>query len=151
VLGNNFPLRGWKTELYEGGIRVPAFANWPGRLKPGTVDSPTHVSDWLPTLCKLTGYEKDLQQMNLDGRNIWPLLTGEQRIADERAIYWKTSQAYAVRDGPWKMLVHRKQNKIELYHLENDFRETQDLSEANPEKIEYLMELMEGFKEGDRE
>jgi arylsulfatase A-like enzyme len=57
VLGNNYPLRGWKGDLYEGGIRVPAFINWPGRLEPGVVDLPVHVSDWLPTLCEVTGTE----------------------------------------------------------------------------------------------
>jgi arylsulfatase A-like enzyme len=151
VLGNNFPLRGWKGDLYEGGIRVPALANWPGRLEPGAVDSPTHISDWLPTLSNLTGSEKDLQPLNLDGRNIWSLLTGEQPVAEERSMYWKTSRSYAVREGDWKLLVLRSNDKAELYDLENDFRETQDLSEANPEITAHLMELMEGFKEGDRE
>ena len=55
VLGNNRPLSGWKGEVYEGGIRVPAFANWPGTLAPRTVDAPVCALDWLPTLAALTG------------------------------------------------------------------------------------------------
>jgi arylsulfatase A-like enzyme len=147
VLGNNYPLRGWKTELYEGGIRIPAFLNWPGHLEPGAVDFPIHMSDWLPTLCNLVGIK---QQLNLDGRNIWPLLTGEQSVSGQRSMYWKTAQSYAVRDGEWKLLVHRRNNIVELYNLENDFRETRDLSEVNPEKTKQLMNLLEEFKKGDR-
>jgi arylsulfatase A-like enzyme len=150
VLGNNYPLRGWKGDLYEGGIRVPAFANWPGRLEPGVIDFPVHVSDWLPTLCELTGAAM-AEDLNPDGRSIWPLLTGEQQVAEERPIYWKIRSHYAVREGHWKLLLNRNSSKAELYDLENDFRETQDLSETHPDKTASLMELLEGFKAGDHE
>jgi arylsulfatase A-like enzyme len=66
-------------------------------------------------------------------------------------MYWKTGKSYAVREGPWKLLVHRNNNIIELYNLENDFRETHNLSTSNPEKTEDLLEMLEEFKEGDRE
>ncbi len=150
VLGNNYPLRGWKGDLYEGGIRVPAFVNWPSRLNPGAIDFPMHISDWLPTLCELIGTETPSDH-TLDGRSIWPLLAGEQQAGEERPIYWKIRSHYAVREGNWKLVLNRNSNKAELYNLKNDFRETQDLSENNPEKVAYLMELLEGFKEGDRE
>jgi arylsulfatase A-like enzyme len=149
VLGNNFPLRGWKTELYEGGIRVPAFLNWPGVLEPGVIDFTVHVTDWLPTLCYLSGYPQELRP-DLDGRNIWPLLTGSNPDEDSRTMYWKTSQAYAVRDGDWKLLVNRNDNSIELYDLENDFRETQNLVRMHPERSAQLLALLEEFKKGDR-
>ncbi len=151
VLGNNYPLFGWKTDLYEGGIRVPAIANWPGHLKPRDVDIPIHVSDWLPTLCNLTGSEKSLQSIKKrDGQNIWPYLTGEKNIYEKRIMYWKIGQESAVREGDWKLIVNRKTNNAELYDLANDFRETKDLSEANPEKIKHLLDLMEEFKKNDR-
>ena len=149
-LGNNLPLRGWKGDLYEGGIRVPAIANWPGYLKPGAVDVPIHVSDWLPTLCNLTGSEHSLEQLKRDGQNIWPYLTGKQNVSEGRAMYWKTGQAYAVREGNWKLLFNIKSNKVELYNLENDFRETEDLSKSFPDKTKHLKSLMEDFKAGDR-
>ncbi|MEK6235760.1 MAG: sulfatase-like hydrolase/transferase, partial [Planctomycetales bacterium] len=57
IKGLNTPLRGWKTQVHEGGIRVPAFAYWKGRLKPRKVKTPMHVVDWTPTLCKLVGYQ----------------------------------------------------------------------------------------------
>lgn len=150
VLGNNFPLRGWKGDLYEGGIRVPAFVNWPGHLNQGSFDIPIHITDWLPTLCDIADCGQNLKQLNIDGRNIWPLLNGERRFTDTNPMYWKTRQSYAVREGRWKLLVHRYNNKTELYDLKNDFREMLDLSKENPEKVEHLMELMEKFKDGDR-
>lgn len=150
VLGNNFPLRGWKGDLYEGGIRVPAIANWPGKLEPGEANFPMHMSDWLPTLCHLTGIEKNLENMKPDGKNVWPLLNGEQNVAEERTIYWKTNQTYAIREGNWKLLVHRNSGQTELFNLETDFRETRDLSGANSEKVRHLLGLLEKFKEDDR-
>jgi arylsulfatase A-like enzyme len=149
VLGNNFPLRGWKAQLYEGGIRVPAFVNWPGRLEPGVIDFPVHISDWLPTLCNLTGFPHGLRD-DLDGMNIWPVITGEKSFEAPRRLYWKTNQSYAVRDGNWKLLVHRNNNETELYDLENDFRETRNLVQAFPEKASQLTLLLEEFKKADR-
>ncbi len=149
VLGNNFPLRGWKGDLYEGGIRVPALINWPGQLEPGVIDFPIHVSDWLPTLSALTGIEQPLRP-DLDGQNIWPMITGERQMAGPRQMYWKTRHAYAVRDGNWKLLVNRANDNIELYDLENDFRETSNLKDSNPEKREQMMDMLKEFQKGDR-
>jgi arylsulfatase A-like enzyme len=58
---------------------------------------------------------------------------------------------YAVQSGHWKMLVNRNTDIVELYDLENDFRENRNLRDANPEKVEELMKLLEEFKKGDRE
>jgi arylsulfatase A-like enzyme len=149
VLGNNFPLRGWKGDLYEGGIRVPAIVNWPGHLEPGITDSPIHISDWLPTICNLAGC-KNLQHLILDGQNIWPLLNGNQQVRDESRMYWKTEQYYAVRKGNWKLVVNRINQTVELYNLDNDFRESQDLSKINIEMTRILKLLLEEFKKGDR-
>ena len=79
------------------------------------------------------------------------LLKGEKPVADERTMYWKTSQSYAVREGEWKLLAHRNNDQVELYNLENDFRETKNLKQAYPEKVEHLINLWEEFKENDRE
>ena len=150
VLGNNYPLRGWKGDLYEGGIRVPAIVNWPGKLKPGAVDFPIHISDWLPTLCNLTGSEKNLQSLKKrDGQNIWLYLTN-QKNAEERALYWKTGQQFAVREGNWKLVVNSKTNKAELYNVESDFREAEDVSKTNQEITKHMLKLLDTFKKGDR-
>ncbi len=151
VLGNNYPLFGWKGDVYEGGTRIPAIVNWPGHLKPGVVDVPIHVSDWLPTLCNLTGSEKSLQSVKKrDGRNVWPYLTGEKSADEKRTMYWKTPQGFAAREGNWKLVVNAKTNAVELYNLQDDFRETKDLSEANPEMKTHMLEILEGFKKDDR-
>lgn len=148
VLGNNFPLRGWKVDLYEGGIRVPAIANWPGHLAPGTADFPMHVVDWLPTICRLTGSEKALKQHAPDGRDIWAQLTGSQTADSTRRFYWKTPQGSAVRDGAWKLIVHND-GRQELFNVETDFRELRDMSTHNPEKVAALMKLLATFSAGD--
>jgi arylsulfatase A-like enzyme len=129
---------------------VPAFLNWPGQLEPGSVDYPIHIADWLPTLCALTGQEHGLRP-DLDGRNIWSMLKGERPFEGSRTMYWKIRGTYAVRDGDWKLLVNRNNNSVQLFDLENDFRESSDVSLANPEKVEHLMALLEEFKKGDRE
>ncbi|WP_439484299.1 arylsulfatase B [Cyclobacterium plantarum] len=149
VLGNNYPLRGWKGSLYEGGIRVPGFINWPGHLEPGIVDFPIHVSDWLPTLCKLTGFENGIPQ-DVDGKDIWQniVIEGKEQVKAS-PMYWKIRGTHAVRQGDWKLLLHGE-NKIELYNLKEDFRESHNLSEGHPEKVEEMMLLLEEFKKDDR-
>lgn len=150
VLGNNFPLRGWKSDLYEGGIRVPAIVNWHGTLKPGAMNVPVHVSDWLPTLCSVAGCEAAMESLKTDGKSIWSMVTGKEKSPAQRPMYWKTGQAFAVREGPWKLVLHRKDNKAELFHLENDFRETTDLSGKHPDIVRHLLDLISEFREGDR-
>jgi arylsulfatase A-like enzyme len=65
-------------------------------------------------------------------------------------MYWKTGQEYAVREGNWKLIVNRSDNEVELYNLENDFRETRNRSKSDPEKTQQLIELLERFKKDDR-
>lgn len=151
VLGNNYPLRGWKSDLYEGGIRVPAIANWPGKLMPGEVMYPIHISDWLPTLCHLVDGEKNLHELPLDGKNIWPLLSKAQQMTKERSIYWKTKHAYAVRRGNWKLIKSQSTTQVELFDLKNDFRESQDLSHLFPDITEDLKNILEVYKKTDSE
>lgn len=150
VLGNNFPLRGWKGDLYEGGIRVPAIVSWPGKLKPGAMDVPVHVSDWLPTLCSVAGCDEALEKNKTDGKSIWSWVAGIEKTPAQKPMYWKTGQAIAVREGPWKLVLHRKDNKTELFHLENDFRETTDLSGKHPDVVQHLLTMISDFSKSDR-
>lgn len=151
VLGNNFPLRGWKGDLYEGGIRVPAFINWPGNINAGSTDFPIHVSDWLPTICHMSGSGLDQAvSTQLDGKNIWQYLNGENQEVPSRQFYWKTKQSYAVRDGSWKLLQSRNENQVELYDLQKDLREMNDLSKQHPDKVAQLMQLMEQYQQKDQ-
>jgi len=139
VLGNNGPLRGWKGQLYEGGIRVPAFAQWPGVLKPGRLDTPVHVVDWFPTLARLAGFEVD-DSLKLDGRDIWPLLANPQQSSAARTLYWKTRGVSALRHGDWKMLAYPK--RTELYNLAEDPYEKQNVVGRHPERVAELQALL---------
>jgi arylsulfatase A-like enzyme len=90
TLGNNDPLRGWKGDLYEGGIRVPALLNWPGRIPAGRVfETPTHVVDWLPTLIRAAGGDPADNQA-AEGIDLWAALLGQSPPLPERVMYWKT-------------------------------------------------------------
>jgi len=149
VLGDNRPLRGWKGDLYEGGIRVPALANWPGVLEPRRLDEPVHIVDWMPTLCRLAGYspKRDLQW---DGQDIWALLAGESAKLQDRALYWKTPGRSAVRLGRWKLIVAGKQNKAELFDIAADPNENRDLAQEHPGQVERLKALLAQLAAGDR-
>lgn len=151
VLGDNFPLRGWKVDLYEGGIRVPAFVNWPGVIEAGTaIETPVHIADWLPTLVHLAGGSIDATAKKIDGSNIWPLFDSSMPAYEAHPFYWKVKEGSAVREGPWKMIAFEN-GEVELYNLHDDFRETMNVRNKNPEVIQRLSDLLAKFREGDRE
>jgi arylsulfatase A-like enzyme len=149
VLGDNRPLRGWKGEVYEGGIRVPALANWPGILKPGERNVPVHIVDWMPTLCRLTGYSPE-KNLNWDGRDIWPLVCEDVADAEPRSFYWKTPNSSAVRFGDWKIIVKKGGGGEELYNLASDPYETEDLAQQHPDTVKKLKRLLAQFSQNDR-
>lgn len=151
VLGDNFPLRGWKVDLYEGGIRVPAFVNWPGVIEPGTrIHTPVHIADWLPTLVHLAGGTLDTTAMQVDGSNIWSLFDSSLPAYEAHPFYWKVKEGSAVRQGPWKMIAFEN-GLVELYNLEEDFRETMNVKNKHPEVVKRLTDLLARFQEGDRQ
>jgi arylsulfatase A-like enzyme len=150
TLGNNEPLRGWKTDLYEGGIRVPAFANWPGVLPAGVVlRAPLHITDWAPTLIALGG-GKVRPEWKLDGANIWELLTGRRPNLGERTFYWKTPGGAAVRQGDWKLIHQRANNRDELFDLGRDPNEKNDLAATHPDRVRALKTTLEQLAADDR-
>jgi len=141
VLANNLPLRGWKGQLYEGGVRVPALVNWPSKLKPGKLDAPVWILDWFPTLVSVAGGLVESKD-RLEGENIWPLLTG-QRQPQPRTFYWNTGGLFAVRHGDWKIIQNRKQpKKAELYNLADDPYETRNLAGMYPNQLAHLRGIL---------
>lgn len=102
---SNGPLKGQKGTLYEGGVRVPAFATWPGHIKPGSVvEAPLHIVDWYPTLLKLAGAPVE-QPLPLDGRDAWPAIA-EGKSSPHDVILLNTSPGSgAIRAGGWKLIV----------------------------------------------
>jgi arylsulfatase len=140
--------QGWgKANLREGGIRIPMIAHWPGKIKPGTQTD--HLSahyDVLPTLCELA---QVVPPENIDGISFLPTLLGKEQQKKHTFLYWEypaSGGQQAVRMGDWKGIrTHMFQNnlKIELFNLENDFREQVDLSEKFPEVVTEIRQLFE--------
>lgn len=137
VLGNNLPLRGWKGQLYEGGIRVPAAIYWPGRLESGANSTTLLVTDWMPTLSAAAGVTVPVPE-SVEGVDMWGALNGSP--APERILYWADQRSQAVRDGDWK-LVRREGD--ELFNLADDPYETADLSAEEPEVRDRLSAELE--------
>jgi arylsulfatase A-like enzyme len=135
--GNNAPLRGQKGSLYEGGIRVPTIANWPGTLDPGKCAVPLQITDWMPTFCSLAGYAPE-HDLHWDGANIWPILTREA-TQESRPLYWAGTgyRSRALRDGDWKLIVHSRGDALEreLFNLARDPGEGTDLASRMPDKV----------------
>ena len=137
------PLRGIKRDLYEGGIRVPTLARWPGKIKPGQVsDQVWAFWDVLPTLAELGGAAAP---SDTDGISMVPALLGKTQTQHEY-LYWEFHERgfrQAVRMGDWKGVRLAKGAKIELYDLKKDLGEENDIAGQHPDvvsKIEHLME-----------
>lgn len=153
-LGSNGPLRGWKKDLHEGGIRVPTFVYWKGRLGQRNVHSPVHIVDWLPTLVKVGSGSERLSLGSIDGRDIWPLISGEGGVEKDRSLYFKfIDGAWAVRKGRWKLGYKMNFNnqvvELELFDIIRDPYETANLVDEYPEIVNDLKRLRQQFAQGD--
>jgi arylsulfatase A-like enzyme len=137
----NDPLRGQKAGLHEGGTRVCAFANWPRKLKPRKHTTPLHAVDWLPTIAALVGYQPS-EDLQWDGVNQWPALTGEGQTPADRTIYIAVKSGDAsLRQGDWK-LIDRKGGKPELYNIARDPFEKENVAREETAKFTQLKELL---------
>jgi len=139
--GNNLPLRGWKGTLWEGGHRVPAVAWWPGRIKPGQVnDSLCASMDLMPTMLSLAGVQPP-EDRPLDGVDLSPVLFEGKRLT-EREMFWSFGPAGAMRDGPWKLVVHKAKGdrpQVELFNLADDLGEKHNLAEQQPDRTQRML------------
>ncbi|MHA4820295.1 sulfatase-like hydrolase/transferase, partial [Streptomyces aculeolatus] len=142
----NQPLRGGKGELYEGGIRVPLIAHWPGRVPAGRRTAvPTSTVDVLPTALDLAGGSPGDE---FDGVSVAPVLTGSGTL-DRDTLFWvyphfigKTHPHAAVRAGQFKLVRYLRDSRSELYHLGRDPGETTDLSRSHPATARRLGALL---------
>lgn len=131
----NDPLRGQKTDVYEGGHRVPFIAYWPGKIEGGISNEHTAMSmDLFPTFAAAIN-ETNAYINGLDGESLWSAFQnkGGNKI---RYLYWKIGNNYAVRYGPWKLVMNGSES--ELYHLDNDIGENHNLSREKPGMINQL-------------
>ena len=144
--GVNTPLRGDKGQTLEGGIRVPFFASWPGKLPAGkTYDHPVSTLDFLPTACALAGAK---HVDSIEGVDLLPFLKGESQSAPHATLAWRFGPQKAIRQGDWKLTDERDfdtktQSGWRLYDLSKDIGEKTDLSTQFPDKKAELIKLWE--------
>lgn len=170
----NDPLRGAKGAFYEGGIRVPTFAVWPGVIKRETT-CPTPITgvDFLPTFAEIAGAPTPRYQP-VDGRSFVPLLRGETP-PNERSIfwhyplylqgndynkvipihgtstpYWRATPCSVIRKGDWKLIQFFESDSVELYNVREDIGETRELSNSYPEKARNLLSELKRWQKETR-
>jgi arylsulfatase A-like enzyme len=134
---------GWgKGNVNEGGIRVPMIAHWPGKIKAGT--SSGHISafyDVLPTICEINGIEP---VEKTDGISFLPSLLGKENQTEHEYLYWEFPESggqQAVRMGKWKGIrknIKQDSLRVQLYNLEEDIQELNDVSAQNPEIVQKI-------------
>lgn len=152
VLGDNRPLRGWKTSHYEGALRVPALMIWPGRINPAKIEESVNVTDLYPTLAELAG-ATITDELKLDGTSFWPVVNGKQS-AKERIMYWRLHNGSAVRKGDWKLIHNGKdlaEGKDELFNVTADPNEEKDVLSDNPDIASELRKELERQRSMDAE
>lgn len=144
--GSALPLRGYKFETLEGGMRVPMIAQWKGKIKAGSVtDQVASTMDFLPTIAYVTGAK--ISKKKIDGKNIWKLLSESKRAKSpykkEGFYYYKESTLEAVRKGDWKLRI--VEDEVTLYNLKKDISESNNMADKYPKKVKKLREMMEAF------
>jgi arylsulfatase A-like enzyme len=133
----NDPLRGEKTTVFEGGIRVPFVVTWPGHLPADRIYAQPVISlDILPTALALAGVTVP-QRLHLDGVDLLPYLTGRHDGPPHEALFWRYGDHRAIRRGKWKRTMPAS-GPAGLYDLSTDIAESKDLSADHPEVVEEL-------------
>jgi arylsulfatase A-like enzyme len=162
VVTSNGELRAGKGTHYEGGVRVAAFANWPGVIPAGSkIDEPLHMVDWYPTLLRVAGATVD-QKLPLDGRDIWPTLVEGKPTPHEHLLINATPVSGAIRAGDWKLVVNGalanagfdgQRNEVvsgdprlELFDLSQDISETTNLASRYPERANELLAVFRQYQ-----
>ena len=140
--GNTGGLRGRIRDSYEGGVRVPFMASWPGKIPAGQViDTPAIAYDVFPTVLKLAGGALPADRV-YDGQDIWPLLAGTRNFQRQKPFIWVyLDNVTAIRDGRWKLHVAHREEALdtpELYDIEQDPAETRNLQQQHPEVVTRL-------------
>ena len=141
----NGPLRGYKGTFYEGGLRVPLIARWPGRIKRGaTSDHICGFWDVLPTLAEIAGVSPPERT---DGISFAPTLIGKGAQRRHKGIYWEYPRrggiGRAARMARWKAIQLRPGGPVELYDLEEDIGETENLAAKRPAVVEKMLAFMD--------
>ncbi|TWT75438.1 sulfatase-like hydrolase/transferase [Allorhodopirellula solitaria] len=149
----NFPYRGHKGMLFEGGIRVPFVMKWPARIPSGvTIDSPVSALDIFPTAVSAAGASSESTE-RLDGVDLIPMLTSNERTQDPRTLFWRYAMGdeqygYAVREGDMKLVKSAYKDHTFLFDLATDPWERNDISAEHPDTVERLEQRLAQWDEG---
>lgn len=146
LTSSNFPLRGEKGSLFEGGVRVPFLMQFPGKIEAGTVyDEPILSLDLFPTSLQLAGLKPP---MNTDGVDLLPYLSGESIGAPHESIFWRVGNKGALRKGDWKLVRNPRRGEPgpwQLYNLADDIGETNDLADSEESILKDLTRTWEDY------
>jgi arylsulfatase A-like enzyme len=152
----NLPLRAGKGSVYEGGIRVPMIAKWPGKINAGAVNKEAIIiEDFFPTILQIAGISPEKYVSQIDGESFHPRFSGKSANNANRLFVWHVPNKWVPKDGPginfygaarlgkWKYVYSMRTGKKELYNLADDIGELQDLSGRYPEKTMQIAQLLE--------
>lgn len=159
--GSADPFRGRKWSLYEGGIREPFLARWPGKIPAGVTNDTTivHAADLFPTFCDLAGVKAP--DVDFDGEVMSDAILGKSERQRSKPLFWEygsdfdiqpgnprfRSPRLAMRDRQWKLLMNNDGSGKELYNLEKDHAETTNLAESHPEIVKRMAQQLKEWKE----
>lgn len=138
---SNTPFRLYKQHDHEGGTRSPLIVSWPQGLAPelsgGLTGEIGHVIDLMPTILDAAHVEPFAQKpMSFEGRSLLPLLQGApENLSDLGSLYWSHSRGRAIREGDWKLVAAEKNGDWELYQINEDGTELNDLADENPDRV----------------
>ncbi|NUN94799.1 MAG: sulfatase-like hydrolase/transferase, partial [Candidatus Omnitrophica bacterium] len=139
---DNGPYREGKGTLYEGGARVCALANWPGRVKAGVVDGIIHAVDIYPTVAGLAGASTS-KCKPLDGLNVWNTIAEGKPSPRTEVVYNVEPFRAALRQGDWKLIWRTLlPSSVDLYNIEQDPSEKNNLAAQHPEKVAEFQERL---------
>lgn len=151
---NNYPLRSGKASLYEGGVRVPLIVRAPGITPAAALcHAPVFVGDLFPTLLELAGVNREAKQAAaLDGISLAKVLKEPQSPLQRDSLYFHfphyyatTTPVSAIRAGNWKLLEYYEDRRAELYNLQSDLGEANDLAAAEPARVNALRDRLHGW------
>ena len=142
---NNGVLRDFKQTVYEGGIRVPFIVRWPAKLPKAVVcDEPVISLDVMPTILSAAGVSLPTDRI-YDGRDMLPVLRDQTKKPLHEALFFcDGSDQWAVRAGKWKLL--SRKGSLQLYNLDNDIGETNNLASKEPKLLKRLKELYDNWR-----
>ena len=152
---DNYPLRSGKGSLYEGGTRVPLIVRWPGVTQAnGVCRQPVSSIDFYSTILGMTGLSGDAKHnADVDGLSLVPVLKNPTAKLKPRPLYWHyphyyatTSPVSSIRQGAWKLLEYFEDNRVELYNLEKDLGEQNNLAETMPQRAEELRDRLRTWR-----